>query len=137
MAKKKSIHIDVSKIKEKEAQLLEKAKEVKKQKATRKSPARVLLDTISDTIKKLIIEEGLTYPEISKAIKDVYGVKISTQTIRAYAHNVLGVPKDEKRAKVAKEMNTKRKEQEATAQVIKEEDKGRDELRKKSKFDEV
>ena len=137
MAKKKLIHIDVDKIKEKEAQLLEKAKEVKAQKATRKSPARVLLDTISDTIKKLIVEEGLTYPEISRAIKDVYGVQISTQTIRAYAHNVLGIPKDEKRSKVAKEMNEKKKSKEATAKVIKEEDKGGDKLRKKSKFDEV
>jgi len=138
MAKKKVVTLDVDTIKQKEAQLLEKAKEVKKQKAVRKSPARILLESIGDTIKKLVVNEGLSYPDISRIIKDVYDVKISAQTIRAYAHDVLGVPKDEKRAKVAKEMNAKKQNKKATAkEVIKEESKEGDEYRQKSSFDNV
>ena len=138
MAKKKVVTLDADTIKQKEAQLLEKAKEVKKQKTVRKSPARILLESIGDTIKKLIVQEGLSYPDISRIIKDVYDVKISAQTIRAYAHDVLGVPKDEKRAKVAKEMNAKKKSKGATAkEVIEKGDKGGDEYRQKSSFDNV
>ena len=138
MAKKKVTTLDVDTIKQKEAQLLEKAKEVKKQKAVRKSPARILLENIGDTIKKLIVQEGLSYPDISRIIKDVYDVKISAQTIRAYAHDVLGVPKDEKRAKVAKEMNAKKQKKGATAkEVIEKGDKVGDEYRQKSSFDNV
>ena len=137
MAKKKVVTLDVDTIKQKEAQLLEKAKEVKKQKAVRKSPARILLESIGDTIKKLVMQEGLSYPDISRIIKDVYDVKISAQTIRAYAHDVLGVPKDEKRAKVAKEMNAKKQKKGATADVIKEESKEGDEYRQTSSFDNV
>ena len=138
MAKKKVVTLDVNTIKQKEAQLIEKAKEVKKQKAVRKSPARILLESIGDTIKKLVVQEGLSYPDISRIIKDVYDVKISAQTIRAYAHDVLGVPKDEKRAKVAKEMNAKKQKKGATAkEVIEKGDKGGDEYRQKSSFDNV
>lgn len=138
MAKKKVATLDVDTIKQKEAQLLEKAKEVKKQKAVRKSPARILLESIGDTIKKLVVNEGLSYPDISRIIKDVYDVKISAQTIRAYAHDVLGIPKDEKRAKVAKEMNAKKQSKKATAkEVIEKGDKGGDEYRQKSSFDNV
>ena len=138
MAKKKVVTLDVDTIKQKEAQLLEKAKEVKKQKAVRKSPARILLENIGDTIKKLVVQEGLSYPDISRVIKDVYDVKISAQTIRTYAHDVLGIPKDEKRAKTAKEMNEKKKAKKATAkEVIEKGDKGGDEYRQKSSFDNV
>ena len=138
MAKKKVTTLDVDTIKQKEAQLIEKAKEVKKQKAVRKSPARILLESIGDTIKKLVVQEGLSYPDISRIIKDVYDVKISAQTIRAYAHDVLGVPKDETRAKTAKEMNEKKKAKKATAkEVIEKGDKGGDEYRQISSFDNV
>ena len=65
----------------------------------RNSPAKNFLNEIKDLIKKAIDNE-VSYKQLSKDILEVYNFKVSEQTIRAFAHNVLGVEKKKRVKKV-------------------------------------
>jgi len=66
----------------------------------RVSPAKTFLNEIKDLVKKAIDNE-VSYKQLSKDILEVYNFKVSEQTIRAFAHNVLGVEKKKRGRKVA------------------------------------
>ena len=65
----------------------------------RVSPAKTFLNEIKDLIKKAIDNE-VSYKQLSKDILEVYNFKVSEQTIRAFAHNVLGIEKKKRVKKV-------------------------------------
>ena len=86
-----------------EAEILEKSNEYdtiidELRKEKKGSKTSKFLSMIEDKLKKNI-EDGLSYRTISKAIFKTYSFRISEQTIRAYAHNVLGVPKKKRKSK--------------------------------------
>ena len=56
------------------------------------SPAKKFLNEIQDLLKKAI-DSGVGYKQLSKDILEVYNFRVSEQTIRTFAHNVLGVEK--------------------------------------------
>ncbi len=126
--KKYTKKLTIEEIKQKEQQLLQLAKEVKEKENI--SPAQLLLNTIKDTIRKLITEEKLSYTQISSIIYKTYNIKISTQTLRTFAHNVLQIPKNEKRSEIAKKVAQQRK-QNTTATSNKEgEEKPSEQIKK-------
>jgi len=61
----------------------------------RASPATDFLNEISDLIKDALSNK-VSYKQLSKDIFSVYSFKVSEQTIRLFAQNVLGVPKRKK-----------------------------------------
>jgi hypothetical protein len=63
----------------------------------RSSPAKDFLNEISDIVKDAL-KYNVSYKQIAKDIFDTYKFKISEQTLRAFAQNVLGVEK-QKRSK--------------------------------------
>ena len=63
----------------------------------RRSPTSEFLDEIKDVIKKAL-DNGVSYRQLAKDIHDVYNFKVSEQTIRAFAHSVLGIPKKSRNA---------------------------------------
>jgi len=69
-----------------------KAKITEAKQGKRKSPAQEFLESVSDTIKEAI-NSSVSYRQLSKIIEEVYNFKVSEQTIRSYAHNVLGIAK--------------------------------------------
>ena len=72
----------------------------------RVSPAKTFLNEIKDLIKKAIDNE-VSYKQLSKDILEVYNFKVSEQTIRAFAHNTLGIEKKTRGKKVANTDNKK------------------------------
>jgi ArsR family metal-binding transcriptional regulator len=99
MKNKKTMNID--EINAKKNALDERINEsIEQAKNGRKSPAKEFLAEISDSIKKAI-DNGVSYTQLSKDIYAVYNFKVSEQTIRAFAHLVLGVPKRKKSATAA------------------------------------
>lgn len=91
---KKIKRLTKEEIEAKKEELLQKAKqtieEVKSGKRT--SPATDFLNEIKEIVKEML-DNGVSYVRISKTIYDVYSFRVSEQTIRAFAHSVLGVPK--------------------------------------------
>ena len=65
----------------------------------RNSPAKNFLNEVKDLVKKAI-ENEVSYKQLSKNILEVYNFKVSEQTIRAFAHNVLGIEKKKRIKKV-------------------------------------
>jgi uncharacterized protein YjbJ (UPF0337 family) len=98
MAKRKALTID--EINAKKEELKGKVKEsielVKS--GVRSSPATDFLEEIKEVVKEAL-DNGVSYKLLSKNIYDVYAFKVSEQTIRAYAHSVLGVPKRSRNTK--------------------------------------
>lgn len=76
----------------------------------RSSPATDFLEEIKEIVKEAL-DNSVSYKQLSKNIYDVYAFKVSEQTIRAYAHSVLGVPK--------RSRNTKRAEPKAEPKTTK------------------
>ena len=74
----------------------------------RVSPAKTFLNEIKDLIKKAIDNE-VSYKQLSKDILEVYNFKVSEQTIRAFAHNVLGIEKKKRVKKVVDNKKNKDK----------------------------
>ena len=74
----------------------------------RVSPAKTFLNEIKDLIKKAIDNE-VSYKQLSKDILEVYNFKVSEQTIRAFAHNVLGIEKKKRVKKVVDNKKDKNK----------------------------
>ena len=66
----------------------------------RNSPAKNFLNEVKDLVKKAI-ENEVSYKQLSKNILEVYNFKVSEQTIRAFAHNILGIEKKKRIKKVA------------------------------------
>jgi len=66
-------------------------------KKARISPTQIFLGEIKEVIEKAI-KDDVSYAQISRDIFSVYSFKISTQTLRAFAHNVLGISKRKKSA---------------------------------------
>ena len=64
----------------------------------RSSPATDFLEEIKEIVKEAL-NNSVSYKQLSKNIYDVYSFKVSEQTIRAYAHSVLGVPKRSRNTK--------------------------------------
>jgi len=62
----------------------------------RPSPAKEFLKEVKDIIKSAI-DNNVSYKQLSKDILDIYNFKVSEQTIRAFAHTVLGVEKRTKK----------------------------------------
>jgi len=77
----------------KKEELAKKAKETieETKSGKRSSPITDFLNEIKEIIKEMI-DNGVSYKKISKAIYDVYSFKVSEQTVRAFAHSTLGVP---------------------------------------------
>ena len=96
-------------IEAKKKELAKKAKETieETKSGKRSSPATDFLNEVKDIIREMI-DNGVSYVKISKTIYDVYSFKVSEQTIRAFAHSVLGVPiKKRKAAKKTEEEKPK------------------------------
>ena len=92
MAKVKS-ELTSEKIASKKAELEAKINNsIEAKKMGRVSPAKKFLNEVQDLVKKAI-ESGVSYKQLSKDIFDIYNFKVSEQTIRSFAHNVLGVEK--------------------------------------------
>ena len=72
----------------------------------RKSPAQEFLESVSDTIKEAI-NSGVSYRKLSKIIEEVYSFNVSEQTIRSYAHNVLGIAKKSRNMNATAKSNDK------------------------------
>ena len=98
MAKRKIITSDEINAKKEElkAKVKESAEEVKS--GIRRSPATDFLAEIKEIIKEAL-DNNVSYRQLSKDIDDVYSFKVSEQTIRAFAHSVLGVPKRSRNTK--------------------------------------
>ena len=58
----------------------------------RSSPAKDFLNEISDIVKDAL-KHNVSYKQLAKDIFDTYKFKVSEQTLRAFAQNVLGVEK--------------------------------------------
>lgn len=92
MAKLKK-ELSVEEIEEKKAQLKEGLnKAIEKQKRGRTSPAKEFLTQVQDLVKDSL-DKGVSYRALSREIEKVYNFKITEQTIRAFAHNILGIEK--------------------------------------------
>ena len=85
-------------IEQKKSKLKNELEKLKSQKY--KSPIYEFLDEIKDIIKEYL-EDGLSYRKISFAIEKTFSIRISETTIRAYAHNVLGISR-KKSSKISK-----------------------------------
>lgn len=79
----------------KEAFLSDIAKKSELAKSGRSSPTQIFLEKIKDVVK-VAIDSGLGYKEISRSIYGQWNVRISEQTLRAFAQNTLGVEKKQK-----------------------------------------
>lgn len=66
----------------------------------RTSPTQDFLKEIEEVIRKAI-EENVSYAQICRDIKEIYSFKISTQTLRAFAQNNLGVQPRQKKSRTA------------------------------------
>ena len=66
----------------------------------RSSPTKAFLTEVSDIIKDAL-KHSVSYKQLTKDIYDTYNFKVSEQTLRAFAQNVLGIEK-QKRVKRAK-----------------------------------
>ena len=92
MAKVKS-ELTSEQIERKKAELEAKINDsIEAKKMGRVSPAKKFLNEVQDLVKKAI-ESGVSYKQLSKDIFDIYNFKVSEQTIRSFAHNVIGVEK--------------------------------------------
>lgn len=80
----------------------------------RSSPTQIFLEKIKDVVK-VAIDSGLGYKEISRSIYGQWNVRISEQTLRAFAQNALGVEKKQK-TKIDTKQGIK-EEEKTTAQV--------------------
>ncbi len=67
----------------------------------RLSPAKDFLNEISDIVKDAL-KHNVSYKQIAKDIFDTYKFKVSEQTLRAFAQNVLGVEKQKRNKNVSK-----------------------------------
>jgi len=63
---------------------------LEKEKGGRGSPKSDFLSSLSGEIK-MLLEQGMTYVGLRKAIKEVYGVNVSTQILSNYAKRELGI----------------------------------------------
>jgi len=79
-------------IKAKEGELIAELQNALKEKKGRKSQAKEFLLSIKGILRQAI-DSGLSYNEISRRIKKVYGVTVSPTTIRTFAYTELGVQK--------------------------------------------
>lgn len=66
----------------------------------RSSPAKDFLNEISDIVKDAL-KHNVSYKQLAKDIFDTYKFKVSEQTLRAFAQNVLGVEKQKRSKKTA------------------------------------
>lgn len=66
----------------------------------RNSPAKEFLSAISNKIKEAL-DSGVSYNRLSKMIHEIYGFKVSEQTLRSFAQIQLGIPKKTRGAKRA------------------------------------
>lgn len=128
MAKVKS-ELTSGQIASKKAELEAKINDnIEEKKLGRISPAKKFLNEIQDLVK-IAIENNVSYKQLSKDILEVYNFKVSEQTIRAFAHNVLGVEKKPRR----KNNPTASVEGKSDKTAAKENDSGR----VKSNFDDI
>lgn len=67
----------------------------------RSSPAKDFLNEISDIVKDGL-KHNVSYKQLTKDIFDTYRFKVSEQTLRAFAQNVLGVEKQKRNKITAK-----------------------------------
>ncbi len=81
-------------------------------KSGRSSPTQIFLEKIKDVVK-IAIDSGLGYKEISRSIYGQWNVRISEQTLRAFAQNTLGVEKKQK-TKIDTKQATKMEEKTLT-----------------------
>jgi len=66
----------------------------------RSSPAKDFLNEISDIIKDAL-KHNVSYKQLTKDIFEIYNFKVSEQTLRAFAQNVLGIAKQKRSKKSA------------------------------------
>ena len=104
--------------------------EIKKVKEGRRSPAQEFLNRISHIIKKGL-ENGVSYRQLAKDIYSIANYKISQQTIRAFAHNVLGIEKKSRNRKVKNNNTTNNTAEDKTKNTT------ADNGRKTSSFDDI
>jgi uncharacterized protein YihD (DUF1040 family) len=90
-------------IKQKEEELKQIAIQVKTEK--KKLTKKDFLDSISNTIKFLLEKQNLSYPQLRIAIKKTYEIDVSEATLRAFAINVLGIRKKDKKETTNEQTN--------------------------------
>jgi len=66
-----------------------------KNKKARISPVQIFLNEIKEIISDAI-KNDISYAQISRDINTIFSFKVSTQTLRAFAHNELNIPKRKK-----------------------------------------
>ncbi len=98
MAKRKAPTSDEINAKKEELKAKVKESEEEAKSGVRSSPATDFLAEIKEIVKEAL-DNGVSYRQLSKDIDSVYSFKVSEQTIRAYAHSVLGVPKRSRNTK--------------------------------------
>lgn len=85
--------INLEEVKKKEDLFLKKLDEEIELKKSGITPTQQFLKSIEESLKKGI-DNKLSFSQISKIIFATFSVKVSTQTLRAYAHTNLGYSKD-------------------------------------------
>jgi len=93
MARYKNPTLSDDKINEKKGVLSEKIKQLSEDAKEKKSPSFKFLDSIESEIRAGV-ESGVRFTQLSKVIEDVYGYKISSQSISLYSKNVLKIKKN-------------------------------------------
>ncbi len=124
MAKVKT-ELSKSEIEAKKDELKAKISESKKKALVgRSSPAKDFLNEISDIVKDAL-KYNVSYKQLTKDILEIYNFKVSEQTIRAFAHNTLGIKKKTRAKTTIKneavtEAVTTAKDEELTSSQLKE-----------------
>ena len=96
----------------------------------RSSPTKAFLTEVSDIIKDAL-KHNVSYKQLTKDIYDTYNFKVSEQTLRAFAQNVLSI---EKQKRVKRVKNVTQKEDNDTQKSEPKEDNGD---RIKSDFNDI
>jgi hypothetical protein len=98
MTKRKTITIDEinAKLEKFKAVIAEDISNAKA--GTRISPAMDFLEKIKETVGEAL-RDNVSYKQLSKRIYEVYNFTVSEQSIRAFSHANLGIPKRSKNTK--------------------------------------
>lgn len=119
MAKRKALTSD--EINAKKEALKAKVEESKERAKTgvRSSPAMDFLREVKEIVKDAL-ESGVSYKQLSKDIYDTYSFKVSEQSIRAFAHSALGIPKKSRNAKKDTKQTAPENKPKSSSQIKKE-----------------
>ncbi len=72
------------------------SKKIEEKKQPKTSKKVLFLREIGSVIKEKY-DDGISYKDMSKSIFEIFNIKVNEQTIRAFAHAELGIPKKAKK----------------------------------------